>query len=287
MDGYLMDKKAKKILFETHWKNGWIDSEKQTISQEDFLYAKEKGLMFDPLNISHDECVARIVALASEIPQSKLARAFLASLSTRRLELRSGIASWAVAQKFSAHTFSPFEYSVIKGNTRYICGTCKELSNSVFGKEHYQVIENEYVEDADLNVLNFERIKWGGVRHGQLLFTMFDLEQFQKEDVPEPNNDDITIFNDILSIIDSSDPNDHPGKLRERLSEVVGLKSSKYELSVLLEILACIGVLKPSNYNRPYNARNDWKFVEYWRGEDKYDKEVVENLFGEYTKYGE
>jgi len=280
-----MDKRAKKILFQTYWKSGWIDN--PTTDQEDFLYAKEKGLMFDPITISHDECVSRMVALASEISQDKVTRAFLSSLSTRRLDWRSGIASWVIAKQFPPHTYTP----VTSGNfydkdgaithTSY-CGVCNEWSDSVFGEELYQVLWYEHYQNKDINVLNFERIKWGGVRHGDLLYTLFDLEQFQKEDIPEPNNADVTIFRNILEVIESSNANDYPGKLRERLATVTELKSSKHELSTLMEILACIGVLKPSSYNRPSGIRHDWKFVEYWRGKDKYDKEVVQQFFRKY-----
>jgi len=277
-----MDKRAKKILFQTYWKNGWIDRAKRSISQEDFLYAKEKGLMFDLLTISHDECIAKITTLATEISQDKITRAFIASLSTRRLDWRSGLASWFIAKQLPPHMYTPvvsgtsYDKSGAYTHKNYTCSVCKDLKYGVNGSEHYQ--------DTDLNVLNFERIKWGGVRHGQLIYTMFDLEQFQKEDIPEPNNDDINIFRNILQLIESSNPKDHPGKLRDRMSDLTELKSNKGELSTLIEILACIGVLKPTDYSRTIsNIRHDWKFVEHWRGEDKYNKEVVQNLFGQYT----
>lgn len=85
-----MDKKAKKILFNTYWSsNGWkMESERYT-SPEDFAYAKEKGLMFEPITISHDECVKKIVRLANTITMEQVARAFMCSLSTRRLEWSS------------------------------------------------------------------------------------------------------------------------------------------------------------------------------------------------------
>ena len=275
-----MDKRAKKILFETYWKNGcWTRplGGKRHTDEADFLYAKEKGLMFDPLSISHDDCVSKIVELASEIPQDKLAKAFLSSLSTRRLELRSAIASWFIAKQLPPHRYMPVAYS----DDKELCGVCKEFSLKGVGEAQY-IVEQEHYENEDLNVLNFERIKWGGVRYGELLYTLFDLEQFQKEYITEPTDDDIAIFHDILKVIESSSPNDYPGKLRDRLSDVSGLKSNKDERTKLLEILACIGILKPASLDRPTNIRNEWRFVEFWRGKDKYDKEVVRNIFGEY-----
>jgi hypothetical protein len=274
-----MDKKAKAILFQTYWKGGrWADA--YSTDPSDFAYAKEKGLMFDPLTISHDDCVARIIDLASVITRDEPARAFLSSLSARRLEWRSGIASWFVAKQIAPHTYTP----VVSGqsynengtvtHTSYTCGICRDAMYGIIGQEHYT--------NRDLNILNFERIKWGGVRHGDLAYTLFDLEQFKKESVPEPNGDDRAIFYGILKVIDESAPGDYPGKLRERLSGVSGLKSNTSELSVLIELLACIGVLKPSSSDRAEKGKHDWRYATHWRGEDKYDKAAVQELFGNY-----
>ncbi|MCL2637795.1 MAG: hypothetical protein FWD48_05425 [Oscillospiraceae bacterium] len=275
-----MDKRAKKILFQTYWKNGWIDKKDRKITHENFLYAKEKGVMFEPFSISHDDCVIRIIELAKEISQDEIVRAFLSSLSARRLELRSGIASWYVAKQFTAHKYTPVKSGQsYNGNgevthTSYTCGVCKDIMYGVIGWDYYK--------DEDLSVLNFERIKWGGVRHGELLYTLFDLEQFQKEEISNPTDEGIAIFQAILKTIDDSNEGDYPSKLRDRLKDIAGLKSNKDELSTLIELLACIGVLKPASYNRPEKGKHDWTYATHWRGEDKYDKVVARQLFGEF-----
>ena len=72
-----MDKKAKKILFDRYWASGgWKPSNEQYTSPEDFAYAKEKGLMFDPITISHNDCIKRIVKLANTISMEKVVKAF-------------------------------------------------------------------------------------------------------------------------------------------------------------------------------------------------------------------
>ena len=105
----------------------------------------------------------------------------------------------------------------------------------------YGVIGSEKYINSDLNVLNFECIKWGGVRHG-----------------------------------------DFPSVLRDKLKDIPNLKSNKGERSVILEILACIGVLNPGSYDRATSGKHDWTFVEYWRGEDGYDIKAVDKYFGKY-----
>ncbi|MBO4997404.1 MAG: hypothetical protein J6D02_05335 [Lachnospira sp.] len=275
-----MDKKAKRILFQTYWSGkGW--KQEYTTTPDDFMYAREQGLMFDPLTIGHDDCVKRILEIAGKITQQKVVKAFLSSLSTRRLDWRSGIGSYYIAKQLPLHHYVPKKVGYFYQDNEIVdvqhaCQICQDVKYGVTGYEYYT--------DYDLNVLNFERIKWGGVRHGALIYVLFDLEQFEKESIPEPTQEDIFIFKSILSAIDSLEPGDYPGTLRDKLKEIVQLKSNKGERDVLIEILALIGVLKPLSYDRAERGRHDWTFVTYWRGEDGYDKEAVEKYFGEYLK---
>lgn len=273
-----MDEKAKKILFQTYWsKNGWKDE--YTITPEDFAYAKEKGLMFDTITISHDDCIKQIIEIVSSISIEQVVKAFLSSLSTRRLDWRSGIASYYIAKLLTPHQYVPIEVGcscidngrIAVANT---CGVCKNVKYGVIGNEKYI--------DVDLNVLNFERIKWGGVRHGELIYTLFDLEQFKKEQIIDPSKIDIEIFKTILSSIKACKTGDFPSVLCDKLKAIPNLKSNKDERTVIIEILACIGILRPLSYDRAVNGKNDWTYIEYWRGEDGYDEKIVEQYFGKY-----
>lgn len=273
-----MDKKARNILFRTYWNKGWIDEKDCQTSAVDFEYAKAKGLMFDPPPpISHDQCLEKIFEILPTISMNKAARAFVSSLSTRRLDWRSGLASWFIARQLRPHSYD----KVVSGHsyrdgkissTHYTCGTCRDLK--------YGIIGHEFYDDVDLNIMNFERIKWGGVRHGQLDYTLFDLKQFQAAEIPEPRAEDIEIFREILAKIENSAPEDYPGTLEKNLAGL--FKSTKDERKALIEVLACIDVLKPGSYDRPGRGKNDWVFVEYWRGEDKYNRDAVEKYFSEY-----
>lgn len=274
-----MDKKAKEILFKTYWTSrGW--KEKFFTDPDDFAYAKEKGLMFDPFTISHDDCVKRIIEITAGITPEQAAKAFLCSLSTRRLDWRSGIASFYIAKNLVPHKYTPEEsghsYNMegeIVG-TSYGCGICEKCGG--WGDEDYV--------NEDLNVYNFERIKWGGVAHGYLLYTLFDLEQFIKEEIPEPAKMDIDILKGILAAICSCVPGDYPGALRDKLKDVPNFKSNKNERSVMIEILACIEVLQPKSYDRPVRGKTDWNYATYWRGEDGYNAEMVDKYWGKYLK---
>lgn len=273
-----MDKKAKDILFKTFWKNGWIDDKDIHTAPEDLEYAKSKGLMFDPLTITHDECLAKIITIVEQLPLEKVAKAFLSSLSTKRLDWRSGLASYVLAKQMIAHKYSKaisgesYDENGKVTHQTYTCGICRDTQYGIIGSENYKNI--------DLNVLNFERLKWGGVRHGNLDYTLFDLEQFVKEVISEPTVEDISTFKAILTTIEASKPEDYPSALEKNLAKTI--KSSKNERQIMMEILASIGVLAPGSYDRPNKGKSDWVYVTYWRGEDQYNKKAVNQYFGAY-----
>jgi hypothetical protein len=262
-----MDKKAEKILFKIYRKNEWVDYKDNIITKEEFEYAKSKGVMFDNISITHDECINEIIEMVGKISMEKVSKAFLSSLSTKHLDWRSSVASHFLAKQFTKHTYS----KLISGRG-HCCKICKASKYEIVGHEKYI--------NKDLNVLNYERIKWTGARHGDLLYTLLDLRVFSTEEIPEPTNEDIIIFKNILKTIEKSQQKDYPGALEKRLSECI--KSTKEERQKLMEILACIEILKPGSYDRPTTGRHDWHYVEFWRGEDGYNQNAVNKYFGKY-----
>lgn len=135
-----MDKRSVKILFDTYWSSsGWIPGDPK-LSAEDFDHAKAHRLMFDPVTLSHGEVITRLRVAADRLDERKVVDAFVATLSTRRLDWRSALGSYSVARWLPAHE-PPDD-----GQCR-ICG--------LYAGRHLH----------DLNVLNFMRLKWGGVRH--------------------------------------------------------------------------------------------------------------------------
>ncbi len=274
-----MDKKARNILFKTYWSaGGWTDPAQRHTAPEDFAYAKSRGLMFDPISLTHDDCLTELLALRDGMPASLPARAFLCSLSSRRLDWRSGIASHQIAQQLAPHAYNPVVAGQSFGSdgsvthVSHACGDCRDAGDSVIAKAAYCGI--------DLNVMNFERIKWGGVRHGRLEYAWFDLRQLAAADLPDPTADDIACFKQILSAAAACDAQDGPGALEARLKTVIA--SSKAERQSLIDILACVGVLRPQSFDRPVNGRSDWRYVGAWRGADGYSETAVARWFGSY-----
>ncbi|RZJ64882.1 MAG: hypothetical protein EOO47_26365 [Flavobacterium sp.] len=245
-----MDKKAKDILHKTYWAStGWVNDTERKTDPSDFDYAKAKGIMFDNLTISKLELLKQLEKALNNISLKTVTDAFLCSLTNKRLDWRSGLASYVNAKRIL---------------------TQKSIHEYTFG----------YGVDIDLNIMNFERIKWGGVRHSYGIYNLLDLELLGKETIPSPTLLDIEQFKKILCRIEKSEICETASKLRDNLKETFNV--SKSERHILLEILGCADILLPLSYDREEPSKHDWTFVLYWRGEDKYNKPNCKHYFGSY-----
>lgn len=265
-----IDKKAQQILFKTYWSSlGW--KSESSVAPKDFEYALNAGYMFNSVRFSHDEIVEKIIRITRKVEVHQVSSAFLASLSNRRLEWRSALGSFAFARNFPDHKFV--------GDFRCeICG--------------------EYLKDknVDLNVLNFERLKWGGVRHLSAMYAAFDLEQFTEIEVSEPNEQDYEIFKTILDLFRSVNSAAKPSDLEKLIFNL--FPSNKAERRVLIEILGFCGILQSQNQKgfltsflndnerqeRP-GAKNDWDYpVCWWRGSDGINELALSLFFPQLIK---
>jgi hypothetical protein len=245
-----MDKKAKDILFKTYWKStGWINDLEHKTESADFAYAKEKGVMFDKLIVSEEDLFNRLEEVLTAVPIKKVTDAFLCSMTNKRADWRSGLASYANAERL-----------LHKGNIHEI---------------YYR-----FGEEIDINILNFERIKWGGVRHFSGLYNWLDLNLLSKEEVPLPREEDIQVMRLVLEVIERSGADEPPSSLRDRLADA--FRGSRNERHTLMEILGCADILLPLKFDRKMPGKHDWRFVLHWRGEDKYNKKSVRRFFRDY-----
>ncbi|MBH5398741.1 hypothetical protein HZZ13_13195 [Bradyrhizobium sp. CNPSo 4010] len=270
------DKKALQILLDAYWSpRGWKRDE--PVDRADFEYARQAGYMFDSVTVTHDDMVARLVSVRTRMNLERVADAFLASLSTRRLELRSALGSFSCAAQFPLHGL--LEQATRRAPSgRLYCGICGRYGDSG-------------PEQQDLNILNFERWKWGGVRHLDPLYCWFDLAQFEKIAQVAPTQTDHSILARIIDIASNLAPAARPGELESRISRVV--KSNSAERRTLIQILGYCGVLKPAGRNgflqaftadelrdRPPDRANDWAYpVIWWRGADGVDMDALSRVF--------
>lgn len=212
-----MDKRALKTLLDTYWSAaGWKQAPK-TPSGEAFEHAKRQGVMFDPLWRSHDETIVQLRQQVRRLTERQIADGFLASLSTRRLDWRSALGSFSVAQWLPDHRVSA------GAGQCPVCGLdCAP---------HFQ----------DLNVLNFERLKWGGVRHADPMYALLDLELFLAHPPTAPTADDVRIFLELMTAITSVAPSVTASALHQHF--LASLKANKAERDRVVAILGLCGVL--------------------------------------------
>ena len=265
-----MDKKAIKILLSTYWDSGgWKNGE---ISEEDQKYAIEQGVMFKPINYSHEETLESIRSLICNIKINNAAAAFLYSLSTRNLEYRSILGSYIYGKSIPDHKCTDKNYC-------NICGY-----NNLEYHEH----------NRTLDVFNFERFKWGGVRHDSASYALLDLVEFKKLLSVTPSADDIKIFNRIIEVAKSLS-HGGPRELEKAIS--LELPSNKSEREILIGILGLCGILQTekhqgylntftSKYHRdppPVGKANDWAYpVSWWKAQNGINEDALKVVFGDY-----
>lgn len=271
------DKRAKDILFKTHWKNGWISEGRRRVEPADLAYAKSKNYMFDAIYASHDQAVSQLLEERERADLAAASSAFLASLGTRRMDLRSALGSFAFAANFPRHEFSRLHSTLTPSGARCckLCGLYERGQPAKF----------------DLNVLNFERHKWGGVRRDDPIYAWLDLRLFREEALSSPTDSDRRTLVDILKAAHNLSSDDTVGTLEKML--MGKFASSKAERQVLIEILAVIGILQPRNrsgyfgeftfaFDRKHTGQhfNDWGYPAiWWRGSDGVNDDAVASYF--------
>lgn len=265
------------ILLDTYWSKGWKDG---YISKEDFETAKKQGYMFDyPKSISHEETLKKAKEIVEIINPNDIANAFLYSLSTRKLEYRSALGSYYYIKAIPEHEIIPMYNNP---NDCSICYWSKWSENP-----------NDYELNHGINVYNFERYKFGGVRHSQLNYALFDLQQFLKLPKVKPTEEDKKILINILKCISKLNEKDKAGKLSKEIRKEKIFKTNEGELKILLGLLGMTDIISSKEfpgyekrfancYQRdPVEHINDYAYpLNRWHAKDGINYEKFEKIFG-------
>ncbi|MGW7683663.1 hypothetical protein ACWGID_23200 [Kribbella sp. NPDC054772] len=236
-------------LIDTFWSAaGWRESPDWPADQ-DLRAAVQRGVMFpEPVVLSHDGWVATAQAAVGHVSLMEAEAAFVASLTSRRLDLRSVLASFLIARGLPDHGFT----ASTRGRQCAVCGLYSESAAE------------------DLNVLNFERFKWGGVRRDNINYVAFDLQQFRLAPRLEPTAEDIRLGRTVLETLNDLPPDITASQAAAQLGFV---KGNKAEREVLLDILGICGVLDTDDH--PGFAR---EFVP-WSARDLPSQRFVERAY--------
>lgn len=220
---------AVRPLMRTFWSSqGWRDVPP---SREDLDRGVEAGLMFrEPRTLDHDGWIRAARDAVAAVSAQDVAEAFIAGLTTGRLDLRSALGSFAIARHLNEHPFTPTP-------GHFFCAVCGQYPGT---------------DAQDLNVLNFERFMWGGVRRDDIAYIAFDLEQFSLAPPAPVTEQSLTLGRALLAEIEAASPTTTITQLATGLRLLGGNKDTR---RVLLEILGVCGILAPADhpgYNRGY-----------------------------------
>lgn len=217
---------ALRILMDTFWTlQGWRDR-RAWPGPDEMRTAVEAGVMFTTRRTEdHDGWVRAARAAAAQLSPQEVGDAFLASLTSRRLDLRSALGSFAVARVLPEH---PIE--LVPDDHR--CQVCAESKLAGDRPE-------------DMNVLSFERFKWGGVRTDDVEYIAFDLEQFARAPRLDPTDADIDLGQQL---IDQFRRLPAETTAANAVSHLRMIKGNKAQRDKLIGILGVCGILQTKKH---------------------------------------
>lgn len=218
----MRDERAVKLLTKACWSStGW--KSKLDLTPQELAYLKSAGFAPDKRELTHDECLAWALDVLQRTSRDRVRKAFVWSLTSRQLEYRSALGSLAYLHSMPNHTFER-----ARRFSSEICATCGS------GKKCT-------VTQKDFIILNFERHKWGGVRHDDLEFMAFDLEMFARLPEVSPSAQDWQALQSMIHAAGEASTGKSVGALKKAIRTIV--KSNDAEADTLCHILSYVGIL--------------------------------------------
>jgi hypothetical protein len=261
-----LDKKALKILLKfslTH---------PERTGAEDFAYAKAAGLLFDDIDITHDEAVAWALREFAATDKAAVAANFLAGLGRNAPHLRAALSAYAIMTHFPGHACALTDWP--------FCWICGAYPTKKFSRSFYNCC------------------RWTGAVIGRKPQTLaFYLQQHNQEDVEEVSGGDINLFRALLDLIAASPASETPTKLAKKVRALPGLTVSVEEARCLLETLGYAGILQnpehPGFIHRHMTCcfvpskshSSDWAYpIDFWTGKDGVNTDALKFWFSAYPQ---
>lgn len=249
--------------------------EEHCITTEERAFLSEKGLGFGFISITHDEAVRNSFANFKPSNKNDVTAAFLVSLSTARLDYRSGLSAFSIMQTMPKHEFDPNQASFCK-----ICSAPLE-------KIH-----------LDLTALNRQRFFCGSLAFFKTPFEIsFFLQQQSGLKVVQPNKKDIIIFNEILNVIIEAESGEKLTSIIKKIRAIDGFDITTDQCRYLLETLGFCGIMDTKEHKgyltcftnpglAPSKSHSsNWAYpVDFWTGGDGINRDALKFWFGEYKE---
>lgn len=229
---------------------------------------------------SHDELVQTLIGLLAQTSKDKVARLFLASLSSHRLDWRAGLAAYASSCLFEDHSFVE----------RYPERRCEEYAEyspcALCGnRRSEEAFEPEMMQELYLES--------GGFCRHDLSALCYMLEYTLSLESPQPTPQDSELLRAILEVLSSAD-----GKKRQvltKLRKIPAFEADAEQCQYLLETLGYCGILRTPQHPAPSVAyrdmifpprrshNSDWAYpMDFWEPAYGIDPQRVSYWFGAY-----
>ena len=263
------DPRAFKILLRAYWDSGgwkterikWPDGARNPVfvpdaSKEDVAYARRAGVMFSPRTFGHASRITWARNAARLVTATEVASAFVASLSSKRVDLRSALSSFAVARHLPKHRY-------VQGQN--VCAVCGSFRLRA---------------EDDLSVMNFERCKFGGVRLDDPVYVGLDLRLLTQTERAKPTRDDVVCLSQILCAARSMKRTQGTGDLSDAMRGI--FSATSYQRNSLIDVLQLAGVLWPRD--RPSLASGFVRHADrhwgQWTGAIGVNSRAADHWFG-------
>jgi hypothetical protein len=193
--------------------------------------AVARGVIFDDeRKADHDTRVADAKAAAAATDPATVEAAFVASLSTRRLDLRSALASWVLADRLPLH-----RQSLEPGQWCRLCGTEADLVLRGLN---------------DLSYARFFGPTWAPIRQ-TVSYAAFDLEQLAHAHSFVPTPVDTELGRRIIETLRSL-PRGTTAKAAAQALDF--LPGSRREREMLLDALGVSGILETPDHHGHFDG---------------------------------
>lgn len=249
--------------------------EEHCITTDERKFLAEKCLGFGFISITHDEALNNSFTHFKCSNKDDVVASFLVSLSSARLDYRSGLSAFAIMQTMPRHEFEP--------NRASFCKICSAPQKQIH---------------LDLTALNRQRFFCGSMAVFKTPYEIsFFLEQQSRLEVVQPNEKDFSIFNAILKIIVDAESGEKLTSIIKKIRVIDGFRITTDQCRYLLETLGFCGIMETKEHKgyltyftnpglAPSKSHSsNWAYpVDFWTGGDGINREALKFWFGEYKE---
>lgn len=247
-------------------------------------------------SITHDELINKIFSVYEKLDKEKCSSLFLSSLSSNRLDMRSGLSVFAIMQSFPNHKYIVSDKSCCRKDL--FEKMSEEDKQFMVSTTPCAICSNLKKIDLELDLITESFNEVGGLISHALLDYYCYLEATNKLKPAIPTQEDFRIFSEILAILLQADEKETAKKsISSEIRKIKGFKSNAEQRKALLETLGYCSILETKEHKglltkytnlavaQRKTHSSDWNYpADFWIGRDGINKESLKFWFGEFKE---